>query len=188
MKMRYIRLFLIVLIAVAATASSIRAQDGPPPGDGPRDDHGDGRPNLLAELGLSPEQVQQIRRMNQSRRPAMMQAQRRMHDANRALDMAIYRDTFKEEEFQTCLKEVQAAQSDLARLRFENELSVRKILTPDQLVRFRDIRRRFEEQRENEIRERRQKRRMGREGPAMSGDHLDHPPGKGDRPPLKDQD
>ena len=186
--MRYTRLFLIILIALAATASVIRAQDGPPPGDGPRDDHGDGRPNLLAELGLSPEQVQQIRRMNQERRPAMMQAQRRMREANRALDMAIYRDTVKDEEFQTCLKEVQAAQSDLARLRFENELSVRKILTPEQLVRFRDIRRRFEEQREADMRLRRQQRRMGGDRPALNGDHPDHPPRKDERPPLKDQD
>ena len=186
--MRYTRLFLFILIAFAAAASGLYAQNGPPPGDGPQDDRGEGRPNLLAELGLSPEQVQQIRRMNQERRPAMMQAQRRMRDANRALDMAIYRDVVNDEEFQTRLKEVQAAQSDLARLRFENELSVRRILTPDQLVKFRDVRRRFEEQRQNEMRERRQERRMGHEGPAVRGDHPDHPPLKDDHPPLKDQD
>ena len=183
--MRYIRLFLFVLITAAATASALNAQDGPPPGEGPRDERGEGRPNLLAELGLSPEQVQQIRRTNQQRRPAMEQAKRRMHLANRALDMAIYRDTVNDEEFQTCLKEVQAAQSDLARLRFENELSVRRVLTPDQLVRFRDIRRRFEEQRQNEMRERRQKRRMGLRGPAS---RTDHAPLKVNPPPVKDQD
>lgn len=188
MNMRYIRLFLFVLIAVSGTAGVLNAQDGPPPGEGPRNDRGEGRPNLLAELGLSPEQVQQIRRMNQERRSAMAQAQRRMHQANRALDTAIYRDTFSDEEFQTCLKELQAAQADLARLRFESELSVRRILTPEQLVRFRDIRRRFEERRQNEMRERRQQRRMGREGPAMRGDRPDHPPQKSDHPPLKNQD
>jgi len=187
--MRYTRLFLFILIAVSGAATALHAQDGPPPGEGgPRDERGDDRPNLLAELGLSPEQVQQIRRMNQERRPTMMQAQRRIKEANRALDMAIYRDTVNDEEFQTRLKEVQIAQSDVARLRFENELAVRRILTPDQLVRFREIRRRFEEQRQNEMRERRQQRRMGREGPAMRGDHPDHPPLKDDHPPLKDQD
>lgn len=185
--MRNIRLFLFILIAVAGTASILRAQDGPPPGDGPRDERGEDRPNLLAELGLSPEQVQQIRRMNRERRPAMMLAQRRVHEANRTLDMAIYRDTVNDEEFQSRLKEVQAAQSDLARLRFENELAVRRILTADQLVRFREIRRRFEEQRQNEMRERRQRRRMGREGPPMRGAHPDQPlPLKDEHPPLKD--
>lgn len=187
--MRYIRLFLFLLIAVSSTATALRAQDGPPPGEGgPREERGDNRPNLLAELGLSPEQVQQIRRMNQERRPTMMQAQRRMREANRTLDAAIYRDTVNDEEFQTRLKEVQTAQSELARLRFENELAVRRILTPEQLIRFREIRKRFEEQRQNEMRERRQQRRMGREGPAMRGGHPDHPAVKGDHPPLKDQD
>jgi protein CpxP len=188
--MRYTKLFLFILIAVVGAATALRAQDGPPPqGEpGPRDERGDDRPNLLAELGLSPEQVQQIRRMNQGRRPAMMLAQRRMHDANRALDMAIYRETVSDEEFQTRLKEVQAAQADLVRLRFENELAVRRVLTPEQLIRFREIRRRFEEQRENEMRERRQQRRMERGGPGMRGGHPDHPPLKDDHPPLKDQD
>ena len=188
MNMRYIRLFLFVLLAVAATASSLSAQDGPPHGEGPREERGEGRPKLLAELGLSPEQVQQIRRMNQERRPAMAQAQRRMHQANRALDMAIYRDVVNDDEFQTCLKEVQAAQADLARLRFESELSVRRVLTSEQLVRFRDIRRRFEEQRQNDMRERRQKRRMGLEGPPVRGNRTDQAPPKNDHPPVKVQD
>ena len=182
--MKYARSFLFILIATMGTASGLYAQDGPPPGDGPRDGD-ERRPNLLAELGLSPEQIQQVRRMNRERRPVMVQAQRRMHEANRALDMAIYRDTVNDEEFQTRLKEVQAAQSDLARLRFENELSVRRILTADQLVRFRDLRRRFEQERQNDMRERRQRRRMGPGGPPMHGDGKDHPAMKDDHQPVK---
>jgi len=187
--MRYTRFFLFLLITVLSTATGLRAQDGPPPGEGaPREERGDKRPNLLAELGLSPEQVQQIRRMNQERRPTMMQAQRRMHEANRTLDTAIYRDVVNDEEFQTSLKEVQAAHSELARLRFENELAVRRILTPEQLVRFREIRKRFEEQRQNEMHERRQQRRKARQGPAMRGLAPGHPPLKDNHQPLKDQD
>jgi hypothetical protein len=93
--------------------------------------------------------------------------------------MAIYRDTFKEEEFQTCLKEVQAAQSDLARLRFENEFRSVKFLPLTSSYDFAIYGVNSKSSEENEMRERRQQRRMGREGPAMSGDHLDHPPGKG---------
>jgi Spy/CpxP family protein refolding chaperone len=179
--MRYTRLFFIILFALAGTSTALYAQEGPPPGEGPHDERGDDRPNLLAALGLSPEQVQQIRRINQERRPAMMLAQRRMREANRALDMAIYRDAaVNDEEFQTRLKEVQAAQSDLARLRFETELSVRRILTQDQLVRFRDLRRQFAEEREKNMRERRQER-MG-DGPGMHGDRPDGHDGPGDRP------
>ena len=146
------------------------SQDDPPPdeiaGDGrPRMQ----RPNLLAELGLSREQIQQIRRMNQERRPFMQEAQRRMRDANRNLDMAIYGDAVSDAEFQARLKEFHSAQAELARLRFEGELSVRKVLTPEQLIRFRELRRRFAEARK-ENQQRRRQRRNGdtpsmREGP-----------------------
>jgi Spy/CpxP family protein refolding chaperone len=116
--------------------------------------------------------------MNQERRPAMMQAQRRMREANRDLDMAIYRDSVNDEEFQARLKEFQSAQSELARLRFESELSVRKILTPEQLVRFRELRRRFAEAREGNM----QDHRMRRDG--------EDPPPNRDvpqrRPPIND--
>ena len=67
----------------------------------------------------------------------------RLHNANRALDEAIYADTVDEAAFQSRLKEVNQAQAEVARLRFTNELAVRKILTADQLARFRDLRRRF---------------------------------------------
>jgi Spy/CpxP family protein refolding chaperone len=159
--MKYLTLFLFLIAGSLFIAPSTAfGQDGPPPDnamhEGPP---GERRPNLLAELGLSPEQVQQIRRMNQERRPALMNAQRRMREANRDLDMAIYGDTVSDAEFAKRLNEFQAAQAELARLRFESELSVRKVLTPDQLVRFREIRRRFAEARKDDKPIR---RRMGR--------------------------
>ncbi len=150
--MKYAKLFLLLLALSAIVASGAFGQDDPPADGGSQDERAnERRPNLLAELGLSREQIQQIRRMNQERRPTMMQAQRRMQEANRALDMAIYRDSVQDEEFQARLKDVQSAQAELARLRFESELSVRKVLTPEQLVRFREVRRRFAEAREAEI-------------------------------------
>ena len=160
--MKYAKLFLFIIAAMITVSAPAKGQDGPPPEDGPHEGRPDDRrPNLLAELGLSPEQVQQIRRMNQERRPAMMDAQRRLREANRDLDIAIYGEAVSEQEFQTRLKEFQSAQADIARLRFESELSVRKILTPEQLVRFRDLRRRFAEMRNN-IQQRRERRHDGR--------------------------
>jgi len=133
---------------------------------------------LLAELGLSREQVQQIRRANQERRPATMQAQRRMREANRALDMAIYQDVASDDEFHLRLKEFQAAQAEIARLRFESELSVRRILTPEQLGRFRVLRQRFAEERREDRRDRR-----GRPGGPGMRSIQDAPPRK---PPVND--
>jgi len=147
--MKNLKLFLFLFAGLLIFANSVFGQDGPPPGGADRDDRGgDRRPNLLAELGLSPDQVQQIRRMNQERRPAMMEAQRRMREANRNLDMSIYGETVSDADFQARLKEFQLAQAELARLRFESELSVRRVLTPEQLIRFRNVRRRFAENRQ----------------------------------------
>lgn len=151
-------LFLFIFISMAGLGSQAFAQDGPPPdqavNDGPRDQ----RPNLLAELGLSPEQVQQIRRLNQARRPKMQEARRRMFEAQRNLDMAIYGDTVSDADVQARLKEFQSAEAELSRLRFESELEVRKVLTAEQLVRFRELRRRFADARNRDPQQRRQER------------------------------
>lgn len=116
-----------------------------PPGPPPQDDRG----NALRELGLSAEQIRQIRQLNVERGPLMQEAQRRLREANRALDEAIYADEVKESDVQERLKDVNAAHSEVARIRFMNELAVRKILTPEQLARFRELRARFEDARRN---------------------------------------
>jgi Spy/CpxP family protein refolding chaperone len=100
---------------------------------------------MLRELGLSREQIEQIRQVNLERKPLMDEAQRRSRAANRALDEAIYADQLNEAEVEVRLKEAQLAQGELARIRYMNELSVRRILTPEQLTRFRELRRRFDE-------------------------------------------
>lgn len=152
--MKYPRLFLFLLIAVAGLSVSAYAQQPGQPADD--DDRPDGRrPNLLAELNLSPQQIQQIRRMNQERRPRVMEARRRMGDAARNLDLAIYSDSVNDAEFQTRLKEFQAAEAELSRLRFESELAVRKVLTSEQLVRFLELRRQFHNNQQQPRRDRR---------------------------------
>ena len=166
--MKHVKFLLLLIVAVVALTGSALGQDGPPPSGPPHDgpppgEHADDdRPNLLAELGLSPEQVQQIRKMNQERRPAMMQAQRRMRLANRDLDLAIYTDNFSDADYQARLKEFQAAQAEMNRLRFESELSVRKVLTPEQLIKFREIREQYAGRRRDNMQDRRDKRRDGR--------------------------
>ena len=165
--MRYTKLFLFLLAVVMSGTLTAFGQDGPPPPDDarpPLDRLDDRRPNLLAELGLSPDQVQQLRRMNQGRRPEMMRAQRRVGEANKALDDAIYADTFSEADYQARLKEWQTAQAEVGRLRFENELSIRKVLTPEQLVKFRSVRDEFFAKQRRENMQRRRDARDGRGG------------------------
>ena len=167
---------ILVLIIVFASVGIAAAQDTPPPEgmrpnlNGPPPDGK--RPNLMRELGLSVDQMQQIRRINQTRKPQMDEAMKRLRDANRALDEAIYADNVDDSAFQTRLKELQQAQSEVARLRFTSELAIRKVLTPDQLARFRELRRRFEEAIPN------------RQGPPPGADEKQPVPQQFRKPPM----
>ena len=173
--MKYARLFLVFVSAVAAMAAGAYAQEGPPPGEEPQNERADDRrPSLLAELGLSPEQLGQIRQMNQERRPAIRDARLKMGEAARNLDMAIYADVVNDADVKSRLKEFQAAEAELSRLRFESELAVRKILTPEQLVRFRELRGKFAEERRKNAPERRMQRRE--RGPRLPGQPFKHAP------------
>lgn len=129
----------------------ITAAQNPPPAEAGQEARfaqpGEQRPNLFMELGLTPEQVQALRRINADRKPAEMSARRRFQEANRALNMSIYSDAVDEADFQTRLGEFQAAQAELARIKFTNELAIRRLLTPVQLQKFRELRRRFAQER-----------------------------------------
>ena len=135
--------------AALLLAVPVFAQDDPRP-ERPlaeRDMDG-GRPNLPRELGLSQEQLQAIKRMNQARRPLMEDANRKLREANRALDMAIYADDLSEADITARLREFQLAQAEVAKLRFQGELELRKILTLEQLTKFRTLREQFGRRRE----------------------------------------
>jgi Spy/CpxP family protein refolding chaperone len=77
----------------------------------------------------------------------MVAAQIRLRAANRALDAAIYADQVSDSDVEARIAEAQAAQAEVAKLRSMNEYAVRKVLTPEQLVHFRELRRKFEEMR-----------------------------------------
>lgn len=98
------------------------------------------RPKLMQELGLSTAQVQQIRQINQSQKPRLEFAQRKFRQARKALDEAIYAEEFDENDVQAKNKEVQIAQAAITRIKTETEVSIRKVLTPEQLVKFRELR------------------------------------------------
>jgi len=87
--------------------------------------------------------------MNRDRKPLMEAAQRRLRQANRALDMSIYGDVLDENSIRERLREFQQAQNEVASIRFKSELDLRKILTPEQLTRFRGLRERLAETRQN---------------------------------------
>lgn len=137
---------------------------------------------ILRQLGLSDEQIRQFRAVNAEWRPVRMEAQRRFREANRDLDLAIYADVVDDALVAERLQAYQEAQAELTRIRYAEEIAVRKILTPDQLVRFREARRRFAQARESIQRQRGgqpQVRQPDRQNPQQ------RPP---ERPPQRSQE
>ncbi len=151
-------LFFVVITFSAFTALA-QEPEGPPPNEQQRPPT---KMNLLRELGLQPHQIRQIRQLNVGIRERRMAAQKALRNATRELDDAIYADTIDEALVSQRLTNVQSAQAEIAKINFENEIAVRRILTPEQLVRFREIRNAVEQR----VRENFQRRRQG-DGPGM---------------------
>lgn len=118
------------------------------------------RQKMLAQLNLSEDQIGQIRRINADNKPSMRQAQERLREANRNLDQAVYADDASENEVQTRIRQVTAAQAEVIKIRATTEAAVRRVLTAEQLGRFREIRRQFIEQSDTRREENRQMPRM----------------------------
>lgn len=139
---------IFMLVSALAFIKIVHAQDTatpetqPPAVKKPEDARG----NALRQLGLSREQMQEIRRVNMERKPLMEEAQKRFREANRLLDEAIYSDQAIEADVRTRLKEVHLAQAEVVKIRYMNEFAVRRILTPEQLIQFRDLRGKFEQE------------------------------------------
>lgn len=122
---------LAALIAVPAQETPVDNQNQNPPA----------RPfKIFEELGLTPDQVQQIRRINQERKPIVQAAQVRWREANRRLDIAIYADDSTEDQVKELTRIAQFAQSELLKERTITEFQIRRVLTPEQLVKFRQLR------------------------------------------------
>ena len=113
--------------------------------------------NLMRMLGLSKDQIQQIRRMNAARKPLEREAQQKIQLAKENLDAAVYSDTLNESNVRAGLLELQQAQAELIQIKATHELEIRKLLTAEQLIKFRELRQEFEERKKERI-ERRQNR------------------------------
>ena len=148
MKSKNPLILFFTLLLMVLTFSAARAQEQAPD-DNPRPV---ARPfKIMQELGLTREQIQQIRRIQQARRPIMQDAQLRWQAARRDLDAAMYADDTSEEQMKELTRTAMAAQSEFLKERTLTEYLIRKVLTPEQLIKFRELReglmRRVKEQR-----------------------------------------
>ena len=112
----------------------------------------DGAAALLSQLNLTPAQVAQMREIREQSVPQAQALTRRLNQARRALDEAIYSDTLDEALVEQRAREVAEAQAEVVRNRAQTELRVRRVLTPEQLQTFRELR--FRARREQRIQRR----------------------------------
>lgn len=103
--------------------------------------------NLIRTLGLTPDQLARIRMIREQNREERRLANERLRSAHRALDEAIYADAPSEAVIEERARELAAAQVASVRLRALTELSIRRVLTPEQLGTLRTLRRRQSERR-----------------------------------------
>lgn len=132
----------LMVVLLAVTTAVAQSGEAPPPEVLSSQD---GRQNVVRELGLSRDQLSQIRAIRQNQRQRMENAQQMLRTANRNLDEAIYSDSATEETINARIAEVQAAQSEVLRTRSMTEFQIRRVLNSEQLRRFREARRSFAE-------------------------------------------
>ena len=128
--------------------------------------------SLLGQLNLSQEQIGQMRAIQGESVPQARELTRRLNQARRALDEAIYSDAVDETLIEQRARDVAEAQAALVRLRAQTELRVRRVLTPEQLQTFRRLR--FEARRRQQ-----QMRREQRIERSLEGGDNPQRPGRG---------
>src|SRR5947209_1055585 len=96
--------------------------------------------SLLGQLNLSQDQIGQMRSIQSESVPQAQALTRRLNQARRALDEAIYSDNVDESLIEQRSRDVAEAQAALIHLRAQTELRVRRVLTPEQLQTFRGLR------------------------------------------------
>src|SRR5437660_11317077 len=99
-------------------------------------------PNLQAELGLTPEQIQKWRAMNMELREHESAGNAKLFQARRALANAMESPNPSEEVIKQRAKELADARSVMTQLQALRQARMLQILTPEQRVKLREIRER----------------------------------------------
>jgi Spy/CpxP family protein refolding chaperone len=96
-------------------------------------------PNLQTELGLTPDQIQKWRALNQELRPQEVAGNLKVREAKRALAEAIEAPSPNEDQIKQRAKELADAQSAMTQLQALRQARVLQILTPEQRVKLKEI-------------------------------------------------
>lgn len=94
----------------------------------------------IEQLRLTPDQRQRIRLIFNESKDERQEANRRVREANVALDQALDADPIEEGLIEQRVNDLAAAQAAQTRMRIRTELRVRRELRPDQLAILRRLR------------------------------------------------
>jgi Spy/CpxP family protein refolding chaperone len=135
-------LLLMIIFTLAGTLVSVQAQTATqqPQTQDPAQTQTTQAPNLQAELGLTPDQIQKWRALNQELRPQEVAGTMKVREAKRALADAMEAPTPNEDLIKQRAKELADAQSAMTQLQALRQARVLQILTPEQRVKLREIR------------------------------------------------
>jgi len=97
-------------------------------------------PDPIEQLRLTPEQRQRIRMILEEDKDQRQSINRRVREANVALDQALDADPADETVIDQRLNELATAQAAQMRMRIHTELKIRRELRPEQLATLRQLR------------------------------------------------
>jgi Spy/CpxP family protein refolding chaperone len=120
---------LLSLIVILTAATFAPAQQEPEPTRDP-----------IEQLRLSPDQRQAIRKIVADTRDERQMTNRRVREANVALDQALDAQPADENLIEQRINELATAQAMQLRMRIQTEMKIRRILRPDQLATLQRLR------------------------------------------------
>jgi Spy/CpxP family protein refolding chaperone len=130
---------MLFILLLALSSTQVLAQN---PVDSQQGDQAQGNQDSdwRTALNLTPDQMAKIRSIREQNKVDGQIIRRRVNQAQRALDQAIYSDNVDEAEIDQRARELAEAQAAEVRMRAMTELNIRRVLTPEQLNTFRLIR------------------------------------------------
>jgi Spy/CpxP family protein refolding chaperone len=128
MRLRTATLLFAAVLLLTPTCSSF-AQELTPPAADP-----------IEQLRLTPEQRQHVRLIFEENKNERQRINRRVREANVALDQALDAEPVDEAVLEQRMNELAAAQAAQMRMRIQTELKIRRELRPEQLATLRRLR------------------------------------------------
>jgi Spy/CpxP family protein refolding chaperone len=122
-------IFLLATVLLLACAASSFAQELAPP-----------TPDPIEQLRLTPEQRQRVRMILEENKNERQSINRRLREANVALDQALDAEPTDEAVIDQRLNELATAQAAQMRMRIYTELKIRRELSPEQITILRRLR------------------------------------------------